>query len=770
MRPLQLYTAFHGNLDFSALPDADRPVVIARCYWPLLALPERYGIPIGFEMSARTLQALEREDPEWVKRFRGLAERGLVEPIASGWAQVVAPLAPVEVNRANLELGTEAYREVYGFEPSTFFVHEQTFSDGLVPLLAEAGARRVIMEWNNPAASQPALRPLRCQPARLAGPPDPGPVLLWNDSIVFQKLQRYAHGEIPVAEIDALIDRVVGMPGAQALCIYGGDVEIFDYRPSRPVGSVEGEPLEIERLIGFLRRLASDPRFEFVLPRDVVDEPSVLPEVRLGSASDPLPCKKQPRYNPTRWAVSGRDGFGMNTRCHELLRTRRAALRIGGAGESATEWRELVDLWRSDFRTRATEEKIAEFDTGMGLATERSRARLEELAPTLEEGVDLVLSNPWELDWDGQPVEVPLRLAVGRCFDLRLRGSADAPLDEAGHQLEVAARHRDGSIRDATLVLEPRLAAGARLSLRLEACARGPAARASRESVEHASSEGVEAEFLPHRGAALARVTFPGVSDASLLGTIFHGTFDEIAYTPDFYSGHVVAISETGEKITDLRRVALRPVPEATGAVRATFEACLDTSLGSWRKRFRLYRHRPRLDVTHVLGFHEARLASLRLGAMTLLPEGWRRDGLRFGTRNGGDRVEWRSLAPGVRITQSAAVSSTVSATSCLGATEGWVAFEDGEKGVIVEGERAGAAVVPMLDFRDVDDRFFGRLLHSAAETDETRATFLRGQRRFGFAIEGYRVDGADAIAEAGLRSRGLVYRTEQGVGLTRSL
>ena len=31
MSPLRLFTAFHGNLDFSALPDADRPLVIARC-------------------------------------------------------------------------------------------------------------------------------------------------------------------------------------------------------------------------------------------------------------------------------------------------------------------------------------------------------------------------------------------------------------------------------------------------------------------------------------------------------------------------------------------------------------------------------------------------------------------------------------------------------------------------------------------------------------------------------------------------------------------
>ena len=83
MKPFRLFTAFHANLDFSALPENDRPTVLARCYWPLLSLPERLGIRMGFELSARTLEILMAEDPEWVKRFIGLVENGLVEPIGS---------------------------------------------------------------------------------------------------------------------------------------------------------------------------------------------------------------------------------------------------------------------------------------------------------------------------------------------------------------------------------------------------------------------------------------------------------------------------------------------------------------------------------------------------------------------------------------------------------------------------------------------------------------------------------------------------------------
>ena len=772
MTPLRLYTAFHANLDFSALPDADRPLVLARCYWPLLALPEEFGIRIGFELSARTLRTLQAEDPEWVKRFRGLAERGLIEPIASGWAQIVAPLAPTEVNRANLRMGNALYEKILGFVPETFFVSEQTYSDGLAPLFHEAGARRVIMEWNNPAAGQIPLRALRCQPARLRCADAPGPVLLWNDSVVFQKMQRIAHGQIPETELYHLLDRLAEPTRSEALCIYGGDVEIFDYRPSRAVPqTANGEAgVEMARLIETFRRLAADPRFEFVLPREVVSDEDILPEVELGSSGDPIPCKKQPRYNPTRWAVSGRDGFGMNTRCHALLRSERAAQRLNVHRKGGNRVTEIIDLWRSDFRTRATEEKVVEFGGRAELAARRSQALLESAMPPLADGEDLLLVNPLAEDWCGMPVEVPLRFRAGRIFDLEIRSRRGARLGPEKVQLEVSGRHRDGSIREATLVIEPEIESRGVLGLSFSPIDPERESFNAEQEWTSATTEQVDASFLLHRGAALEGLRFPELETACLLGTIPHGTFDEIAYTPDFYSGHVLAVSENGEKETDLRPADLQCDPNASGAIRLTLRANLESRYGPWRKTYRLYRHHPRLDLIHDLSFNDARLASLRLGAFTLRPDAWDLSGLRYGTINGGAAPEWRSLGPNTSINQSQAVSSSVSATSCLGATEGWVAIEDGHHGLLIQGNRAEAAVAPMLDFRKVDEQFFCRLSHTAAETDETRATFMRGRKRFAFSIEGYRAESRAMTSRARARHHGLVYRTDAGVGISGGL
>lgn len=769
MSRIRLFTAFHANLDFSALPDADRSTVLARCYWPLLSLPERLGIRIGFELSARTLEILESEDPEWVKRFVGLVECGSVEPIASGRAQVVAPLAPTEINRLNLALGAERYREILGRVPGTWFVNEQTWSDGLTGLYHEVGAERIVMEWNNPAARRPELRPLRCRPAWLRVAGERGPLVLWNDSIVFQKVQRVAHGEIPEQELRDYVAALAARPNAEALCVYGGDVEIFDYRPSRRVPSTEPGS-EMDRLLALFEALAEDDRYEFVLPREIPEETAGADPVSLGSAEEPIPCKKQPRYNPTRWAVSGRDGLGMNTRCEALLRSERAVRRLAGGGSGGVSPRSLVDLWRSDFRTRATEEKIQRFESGIGRAGARSAERLAELTPPRREGEDVVLFHVGPGVWDGLPVEVPLRFPPGRHRDISVVVRDGRALAEGDHQIDVRGRYRDGSLREATLVLQPSIACGERLALAFEPREASASTSGAECRVREIATESVRARFLEHRGAAIDALGFPSLGADPLIGTIPHGYFDAIEYTPDFYSGHVVALTEHAEKRTDLSSTRLLLCEQASGPVRLTLEAAFDSPFGPWRKRYHVYRSLPRLDVLHDLSFHDARLASLRLGTVTLRPGAWQRESLRYATVNGGAGVEWRGLAPGARLRQSQAVSSSVTATSCLGATEGFVAVADETRGVLVSTDRARAALVPMLDFEEVDEAFFLRVGYTAAESDETRASFLRGRLTFGFAIEGFDPRDRSAIDRANVRHQGLIYRTENDVGITSGL
>jgi len=279
----------------------------------------------------------------------------------------------------------------------------------------------------------------------------------------------------------------------------------------------------------------------------------------------------------------------------------------------------------------------------------------------------------------------------------------------------------------------------------------------------------VEVRFLLHRGGAIAELSFPRVGPYPLAGTIPHGSFDSIAYTPDFYTGHVVAVAETSEKTTDLTRVSKFDLSK-NGSVCSTAVYRTKTALGEWTKIYRAYHHHARLDIVHELRFREARVRSLRLGTLTVLPDAFDRETLGYSTVNGGAVPEHFRLMRGQEIGQHRAPSPQVSASSCLGATEGWVSVGDARSGIAVIADRSLAAAVPMLEFADVDDRFFLRIHHSVAETDETRATFFRGVLRVGFSVVGHRDEISTVRRIAGAIERGLAYRTESGCGIASSI
>lgn len=72
----------------------------------------------------------------------------------------------------------------------------------------------------------------------------------------------------------------------------------------------------------------------------------------LETAQYPIPVKKQPKYNVTRWAVSGRDDLAINAACHRIYRSL-----IAWNRDDPKAWRELCYLWSSDFRTHITDQR-----------------------------------------------------------------------------------------------------------------------------------------------------------------------------------------------------------------------------------------------------------------------------------------------------------------------------------------------------------------------------------------------------------------------------
>lgn len=358
-KPTRIWTVFHLNLMFSSIEEEARRSVVERCYWPLLRAVEACRFPIGVEMTGYTLSALNKLDPAWVAKLRELIDTALVEPIASGEAQLIGPLVPAAVNAANLRLGNRSYETLLGKRPSLVLVNEQCFSLSMVDHYIDAGYKGFITDWDNVYLANPDWDPaLRYLPQTASSATGRTLPVLWSLTVAFQKFQRLAHGADDRAGYWQWLNRQLSQ-GIPALNLYCNDAEIFDFRPGRfeaePEHAGGSEWSTIENLFMDLR---ADRRIACHLPSDVLAAfpPEANEPLMLATAAIPLPTKKQEKYNVLRWAATGRDDIGINSRCLALARRLRDSL-----SASDEDWRELCYLYASDFRTHITDHRWAAY-------------------------------------------------------------------------------------------------------------------------------------------------------------------------------------------------------------------------------------------------------------------------------------------------------------------------------------------------------------------------------------------------------------------------
>ena len=352
MDGLQLFSLFHLNLAFSSIEEEQRPQVMERCYWPLLRLARKYRLPLGIEATGFTLETAAALDPEWIAELRRLTGEGICELIGSGYCQVIGPLVPAEVNAANLRLGHQVYERLLGFRPTTALVNEQAYSAGMIQHYLGAGYRALIMEWENPFSTHPDWKSeWKYLPQIACGQHGEKIPVIWNKSVAFQKFQRYAHGEMELEEhLNYLRGHTAETP--RAFPLYGNDAEVFDFRPGRFTTEAPVQEKEWERIGALIEHLRMDARFTFVKLGQVLEllnQPGAGNELHLESAAQPVPVKKQEKYNITRWAVTGRNDLEINTACWRICE----ALKNNPAATDAA-WRELCYCWSSDFRTHIT--------------------------------------------------------------------------------------------------------------------------------------------------------------------------------------------------------------------------------------------------------------------------------------------------------------------------------------------------------------------------------------------------------------------------------
>lgn len=372
---LNIFALFHLNLAFSSIEEEQRATVVRNCYGPLLDLAQRHG-PIGIEATAYTLQAIGKADPAWLARFRALVAAGKAELIGSGYAQVIGPLVPADVVAANLRLGNEAYQHLLGLKPRIALVNEQAYSGGLVGQYLDAGYQALLVDWDNVANFHSHWHgEYRYAPQKALGADGRTIPILWTNTVAFQKLQRLAHDDIT---LDDYVAFVAGQRGADSrvFCLYASDAEIFGFRPGRyRTEEANQGRAEWDRMEDAFAAVVALEGVRMVLPSAALDAPTAHAgeTLRIESAAYPVPVKKQRKYNLTRWAVTGRDDLGVNAACQRLYE----ALKAQGAPDD--DWRELLRLWASDFRTHITAARWENFRHD--LAAMEARLGTDAIAP-----------------------------------------------------------------------------------------------------------------------------------------------------------------------------------------------------------------------------------------------------------------------------------------------------------------------------------------------------------------------------------------------------
>jgi hypothetical protein len=688
---LQCYALFHLNLAFSSIEEADRRTVVERCYWPLIELVRRRHLPVAIEAPAYTLETAARIDPDWLAAFRTLVTDGPAELIGSGYAQIIGPLAPSDVVRANLAAGHRVYERLPGIRPSIAFVNEQTWSASLTRHYREAGFAAAIMEWENPRATHPEWpAEWQYQPQRACGQDCATIPLLWSHTIAFQKLQRLAHGEI---EIDEYLAYIRSHRGAadRTLAIYASDAEIFDYRPGRyrtePPLPADSEWHRIETAF---MRLAAEPGIALVTPSAVlagIDRTGAGSEIHLETAEKPAPVKKQPKYDLARWAVTGRDDLGVNTACWRAY----DALRYGGGTES--DWQELCYLWSSDFRTHITNRRWSDY------------------VDRLTNFVDRLNSS----------------------------GTVDAT---AGPQASAAAARQTPRVsRSQRRVMTPDdgpdLSAGPSLTTSLVSSVPKPIAVAQHGRYLTVETPSVKVRLNCRRGLAVDAFTAPAIAAEPLCGSVPHGYFGDIAWSADQYTGFLVLAASGQPQVTDLEPTdpTVGWDPECRSVV---VRGCVRTSLGVLEKQVTVAADAPRIAVRYRLHWSPIPLGTLRLGHVTLMPGTFDPASLFIATHNGGDTLERFDLA-GRDVDHIVPVSHLVSCRGGLGATEGIVEIGDVRTVVQIGIDRYAASLFPLVTMRQLGPRYFCRLTLSARELDDTSRPEGTGRSRFidemGFSI-----------------------------------
>jgi hypothetical protein len=356
---------------FSSIEEESREEVIQKCYWPIFELADS-GVPIAIEAPAITLEIINKLDFEWITKLSSYIEKNKIEFIGSGYSQIIGPLVPGKVNEWNQKLGLIKYKQLLNAKPECALINEMAYSKGVVEHYIDNDYKAIIMEWNNPRYVNPDWKnEFRYHYQNVTDLKNRKIPLIWSDSIAFQQFQRYVHGENNLHEYIVYIKSHIGQSN-RFLSLYSNDIEIFDFRPGRYKSEEKTNNYsEWDRIIKLFEYLKNEDWCNLIFPSEVLNNPDNgfnTNKINLETSSQPIPVKKQEKYNINRWALTGRDDSKINSKCYKIFLSY-----IKTNNVNIDDWKRLCYFWSSDFRTHITLKRWNSYYKTLDIESKKSK-------------------------------------------------------------------------------------------------------------------------------------------------------------------------------------------------------------------------------------------------------------------------------------------------------------------------------------------------------------------------------------------------------------
>ncbi|MDB3867957.1 hypothetical protein N9333_03920 [Gammaproteobacteria bacterium] len=315
---------------------------------------------ISLEFSGKTLERILSLDKNFIRELKRLIDKKSIEIVGSGYVQLIGPLLPHQINSLNLQEGQNVYLNILGIRPKTALISEMALSHSLIDLYLDAGFETIIMDIDNIAESLNVSKNHLYKYGDIKSHHLKKNIkIVWSDSIMFQKFQRYVHGDLSINDYLLFIQRTLKKNINFYLPIYTNDAEVFNYRPGRFQEEAKIDDDEWKKITLLLQSLNSELNIAFKNPTNLSEIKNFLYKKKLtnlktlkkiSSASYPVPVKKQKKYNINRWAVTGRDDQFLNVMSYRIFH----AMKKNLVPQNKKNIRFLLENSASDLRTHIT--------------------------------------------------------------------------------------------------------------------------------------------------------------------------------------------------------------------------------------------------------------------------------------------------------------------------------------------------------------------------------------------------------------------------------